>query len=126
MPGALNVLAQIGQPADGGGGPPGWWVAFFVIVVILAIGASIARTSWVRDMAKRRGLDPDDAAKAAFYGGDLGLAATYLKGDEPSAGQDVPARPAAERLAELADLRTQGLISDEEFAQRRQEIIDSI
>lgn len=122
----MGVLAQIAQDA-GDGGPPDSFIALFVIAVVLAVGVGVAKRSWIRDMAQRRGLDPDDASKAAFFGGELGVAAAYLKGDEPRAAALAPSsRPAAERLAELELLRDQQLITDAEYAERRRTIIDSI
>ncbi len=106
-----------------------------VVIVALVAGAvfivgmfvTIVKVAAARDMAARRGDDHDAAARVTLLGGNIGLAATYLKTPNQSSGAaDEPARSSAERLAELEVLRRERLITDEEAAKRRAEIIAEI
>ncbi len=97
-----------------------------VVAVVLVVGlfVLIVRLAAARDLAARRGHEPGEAAAVTLLGGGAGLAATYLKprgdghGGEPSAST-----LRAERLEELESLRQRHLITDEEAAARRAEII---
>lgn len=109
-------------------GPPGWFVALFVLAIILGIGTTVWRVSAARSMARRSGMDEGEAAAMSLLT-DNGLEATYVAsqlrdGVRPPA-DDSP-RGAAARLAELQSLRDQGLVTPDEYAARRAEIIGEI
>jgi hypothetical protein len=116
---------------DEGFGIPGWFVAAFVLVFVAGIGLTVYRIVAARGMATRSGMDPSDATRVALLDED-GLSATYLA-SQLRGGQvaPTPAPPAAEhstadRLRKLEDLRTQGLVTEDEYAQRRTAILDEL
>jgi hypothetical protein len=81
-----------------------------VCIVVLAVVAFVRN----RRVFRQAGIDPSTAGAQ--------LAVRYLKGQPGSA----VARTAADRLAELDELRNRGLITAEEYAARRAQIIDGI
>ncbi|MBO9520227.1 MAG: SHOCT domain-containing protein [Nocardioidaceae bacterium] len=113
-------------------GIPGVFVFFFVLVLAIGIGGTIWRVTAARDMARRSGLDADEATAMTLLS-DHGLEATYLashiephlRPGQPAAQSQTP-KPAAERLAELASLRDSGAITEAEYAERRKAVIDSV
>jgi hypothetical protein len=118
---------------EGGGGVGFGFGGIFVLFLVAALAMFVWRISLARRVARQHGLDPDQATELAILG-DNGLEATYLAGSlsdhrpiadpaTPSAG---PSRPAAERLAELARLRDEGLITAAEHDERRKAILDSL
>lgn len=116
-------------PESVGGFPAG-----FMLLVVLALIAGLAFTAWkvstARRMASSAGMDVGDATAMTLLS-DGGFEATYLASNlRPTSGapgETVPANPTAEsRLRELASLRDQGLITDDEHAARRQAIIDAV
>ena len=111
---------------------PGFFIAFFIIVLVLGVGTTVYRVSTARTMARNAGLDVDAAGAVALLE-DNGLSAAYVASSlrpvpaaAPTDASAPPARPAAERLAERQALKDSGVVSDSEYAARRQAIIDSI
>lgn len=143
-PGPIEACEDGSMPSftQQGGGP---WVercpdaaagfpAGLVVLVVLALVAGLALTVWkvstARRMARSAGMDVGDATAMTLLS-EEGFEATYLasnlRGTPGAPGQAAPATPTAEsRLRELAALRDQGLISDDEYATRRQAIIDAL
>jgi hypothetical protein len=81
-------------------------------------------------MARRSGMDPDEATAMTLLTDD-GFEATYLasnlRGESPAPAPASGAPPAAAgRLQELQGLLDRGLITEAEYAGRRQAIIDAI
>ena len=127
---------------DGGGGIPGWFGGLFVLAILGGIGVTVWRVTTARDMARRAGLDPNEATAVTLMSDD-GLGATYLAASlagqrppaqqQPDAGHVVadlsgasPARSTAERLQELQQLKEQGLVTEAEYDDRRKAILGSI
>ena len=106
---------------------PGAFVGFFILVLLIGLGTTIYRVSMARDMARRAGLDPDDAAAATLLT-DNGLDATYLAANLRQTQQQhvPPPRTAESRLQELKSLLDQGLISQTEYDERRKAILAEI
>jgi len=111
-------------------GVPAGFVALFVIAAIGGVGTTFYRMSTARNMAKKSGLDPDDAARMAFLEED-GLTATYVMSnlhpkDSASPKADEPDRTVEQRLTELDELRDKGMITQAEYDERRAAIVGSI
>jgi hypothetical protein len=100
---------------------------FFVFVVMFGVGSVVWRVSTARRMAQRAGMDTGDATMMALMTED-GLDSTYLASNlRDRRDPGTPVRPtSAERLTELQGLKDRGLITDAEYAARRQAIIDDI
>jgi hypothetical protein len=97
-------------PMPGGSpGIPGWFIALFVIIAVAGIGTSIWRFSVLRS----GGLNPFVAKEQL----EARLNQT-LTAPEHTAGNSIE-----QRLAELNDLHTRGIISDDELAAGRAKII---
>jgi len=114
-------------PASGFGGGV---IVLFLLVAALGIAFTVWQVSTARRMAVRSGMDPDEATAMTLLTDD-GFEATYLASNlrqsmSPPAPSAAPDRGADERLAELASLRDRGLVTEQEYAARRQAIIDSI
>jgi hypothetical protein len=119
-----------GGTFDTGPGIPDWFTLVFVLAACAAISFAIYRVSVARDLARKAGLD-EGAAGAIALLQENGLSATYLASSlsrerAAAAGVVQQPRPAAERLAELQQLRDSGAITEDEYAARRQAIIDSV
>ena len=113
----------------------------FFLFVVLAICGTVFKVAMARDMARRSGMDPDDAAMITLFDDD-GLSATYLASNlrTPPPSQPSPAGPAgsvrpkqptahavaAGRIQQLKGLLDDGVITQAEYAERRKAIIDSI
>jgi hypothetical protein len=123
--------------APSGSGIPSGFVVLFVLFAIGGIGVTIWRISSARSMARNAGMDPDTATAVTLFGSP-GLDATYLAASiraqqhteapppaAPAAAAPAP-RSSAERLQELTDLHTKGLLTNDEYEKRRREIVDSI
>lgn len=122
---------------DGGGdGFGGGFAAIVVVFVLIGAGVTIFKVSMARDMARKSGMDPDQATAMTLLSDD-GLDATYLASNlrpqvDASAAPAAPAATAAtgrsvsERLAELEALREQGLVTQVEYDARRTAILDSL
>ena len=134
-----------GSSTDDFGSPPGIFTAFivlfvvvFVVMVIVMVIGSIVRYTATRDMAKRRGASDADASTMALFGGGVGTAAVYLKDGSqmpgPTTAVSVPAVPAEagpgrsveERVREVRELETKGLITAEQATARVDEILRSV
>lgn len=107
-------LRSTERPSGGvmpGGGPgiPGWFIVLFVIVAVLAVGGSIWRYSVLRS----GGLNPFVAREQLEARLNQTLTAAV-----PGPGQSIE-----QRLAELTDLHTRGVITDEELSAGRAKII---
>lgn len=100
----------------GGSGIPSWFIALFVIAALVGIGTSIWRYSVLRS----GGLNPFVAREQLEAKLNQNLSA------QPGPpGQPAPpsAKSVEERLAELTDLHSRGVITDEELAAGRAKII---
>lgn len=106
-------------------GMPGIFVFFFVVTLVLGVGSFVWKISTARDLARRAGMDPDEATAMTIMT-ENGLESTYLASNLRNQTATTAAKPAAERLAELASLRDSGAITEDEHAERRREIIDSV
>jgi hypothetical protein len=126
-PSCLLTGDDVGPGIDDGMGFPGWFVAIGVLVAIVALLGVVYRVSLARSMARSAGLDEDDAARITLLDED-GLSATYLASQlrRPQTPSSAPPGSARDRLAELARLHADGLITDEEHAARRAAIIDQL
>jgi hypothetical protein len=107
--------------------PPGFAFVFF-LGVVLAIASAVWRVSTARRLAERSGMDPGEATMMTLMTED-GLDSTYLAAN--LRGQVAPPaqpRPStvAERLTELQDLKDRGLVTDAEYAERRQAILGEL
>jgi membrane protein YdbS with pleckstrin-like domain len=96
-----------------------------VIARILGYGTVALETASERG----RIVFPDIARPEAFRNAIWGQGATPVGvpgGALPSTAPAAAPPPAAQRLAELEDLRTRGLLSTEEYARKREEILKSL
>lgn len=127
-------------PDDGGlaggpgGGIPGGFVALFVLALFVGIGITIWKVSTARQLARQSGMDPNVATGITLLT-DNGLDATYVASSlrgrtQPDAA--APATPAAppqtasSRLEELKTLLDGGMVTQQEYDERRKAIIDSV
>jgi hypothetical protein len=94
---------------EGSPGIPGWFIALFVIIAVVGAVMGIWRYSVLRS----GGLTPFVAREQL----EARLNQT-LTAPPPGTGQSVE-----QRLAELADLHTRGVITDEELKAGRAKII---
>ena len=82
------------------------------------------------ETASERGriVFPDIARPEAFRNAIWGQGATPVgaPGGAPASAPAAAAPPAAQRLSELEDLRTRGLLSTEEYVRKREEILKSL
>ena len=93
-----------------GSGIPSWFIALIVIIGLGGIGTSIWRYSVLRS----GGLNPFVAREQPEAKLSQNLSATT---------STAPGRSVEERLAELNDLHSRGVITDEELAAGRAKII---
>lgn len=117
---------------DFGDGFAGLFGFFFVLVVVLGVAGTAWRVTTARRLAQQSGMDPDRAAEMALFT-ESGLEATYLASSlrQPPAAPAESAAPgqgsdAAARLRELQGLRDQGLITEDEYVERRRAIVDGV
>lgn len=108
-------------------GVPGWFGAVFVLVLGFGIAVAIYRVSSARRMASRAGLDPGEAARVTLLS-DEGYGATYLASQLRTRDQSSPVTPrsTAERLRELETLRSDRLVTEDEYAARRKAILEGL
>ena len=111
-------------------GPPAGFVALFVLAVVASIGFTIWKVSTARRMARDSGMSTSDATAMTLLS-DEGFEATYLASNlRPRRQQTVTPQPGtrstAERLRELQALLEQGLVTQDEYAARRQALIDGV
>src|SRR6476661_2347528 len=124
---------SLGGPTAGPGGA-GAAIGMLVVLGLLgSLGFTVWKVSTARRLARDSGMSTGDATAMALLTDD-GFEATYLASNlrgRPGTAAPVPppagaVRPFAERLRELAELRDQGVITDEEHDRRRSEILDSL
>lgn len=130
-----------------GSGPPAGFTALLALAVVAGVAVTVWKLVVARQMARGSGHDADRATGMALLT-DHGLEAQFLASslraptdaqpptvtpvptDPPDRGADgrgaPPARPVADRLRELDDLRTQGLVTEVEHAERRRAILDAL
>ena len=115
---------------SGDPGVPGSFVALFVLALIGGIAFTAWKVSTARRMARDSGMSESDATAMTLLS-DEGFEATYLASN--LRGQTTPpttpqpgTRSTAERLRELQALLEQGLITPDEYAARRQALIDGV
>ena len=110
-----------------GPGIPGWFVAFGFIIVLSGIVTTVWRVSAARNMARRAGLDQDDAVATALLTQN-GLDATYIAANlRPQYHGPAPTQGTAEsRLKQLKSLLDQGLVTQAEYDERRAAILAEI
>ncbi len=95
-------------------------VFFFIFVVVLIVSVVMAaiKFSRTRQMALDKGASENDALAVALSG-DVGTAAAFVKSAPTS-------RPTADRVREVRELQSQGLITEEQAESRIAEILKSI
>ena len=116
-----------------GAGFGGGFVFLFVLVALAGVVGAAWKVNAARTMARRSGMDPNEATAMTLLTDD-GLEATYLaanlRGESPApphaAAPTAPPALPADRLQALQDLKDRGLITETEYADRRQAIIDAI
>jgi hypothetical protein len=125
------------DPTADSGPSPGAMFGLFAVLALVVGGVGLYwRVSAARRIAEQAGLDPDTAVSTALLNHD-GLAATYLaanlgranlRSDEEPAVRSAPlsTNPTERRLTELKRLRDQDLISEDEYADRRKAILDTV
>jgi len=129
-----NVGGFGSDPSDPG--IPGAFVGWMIFVIAVGIGITVWRVSTARRLARNAGLDEGDATAVTLLGND-GLAATYVASAvqsaqqrrAPEARRDLPiprATSTEERLRELQRLHDEGLVTDDEYTQRRSAIVNSV
>jgi hypothetical protein len=112
------------------GGPPDAFVGLFVLGLLVSVGIMIYKVTMARDLARKSGMDPDQATAMTLLEDD-GLEATYLASNlrpsQPGHASPPPAeRSVTDRLAELERLRAQDLVTQSEYDARRAAILDSL
>jgi len=91
---------------------------------LLGYGTVVLETASEKGQIVFPDISRPEAFRNAIWGQAAG-AATAVTGIPSSRSR--PARPSsAERLAQLEDLRTRGLLSTEEYARKREEILSSL
>jgi hypothetical protein len=112
-----------------GGGMPGGFVLLFVLVVAAGIAITVWRVTTARQLARKAGMDPGQATAMSLLE-DNGLEATYLAANLRDRSTGTAAGPTTrsteDRLRELERLRDQGLVTSEEYDNRRRAILDSL
>ena len=93
---------------------------------LLGYGTVALETASERGRIVFPDISRPDAFRNAIWGQSIAPAA--VPGATPASPQSpaVPSPSAAQRLAELEDLRTRGLLSTEEYARKREEIVKSL
>jgi hypothetical protein len=126
MCGIIPLESDFLEPADTG--PPAGFVLLLVLILVAGAALMIWQVSAARRMARRSGMNQDDAAAMTLLTDD-GLAATYLAAtlrDRPAQPPQTPVRSSADRLRELASLLDQGLIIQAEYDERRRAILEDL
>jgi hypothetical protein len=107
-------------------GIPSGFVAIMVLVAIAGVVVTIYKVTMARDMARKSGMDPNQATAMTLLEDD-GLEATYLASNLRPQSQPPPAgRTVSERLAELEALLTEGRVTQAEYDERRAAILASL
>ena len=98
-------------------GIPGWFIGLIVIVAFVGIGSAIARGLY----RQSRGVDPffaKEQVEAAIVNSEL------LRPREAHASETYqPNKSIEQRLRELDDLHSRGVISDEELHAARAKVL---
>lgn len=71
------------------------FAALFILALIATVALAIFKAKFAGDLAERRGHDRNEAVTTTLLTGDLGLAASYLRGDvseDPSSRPDHDSR----------------------------------
>jgi hypothetical protein len=124
-----------------GPGIPGEVIGLMVLFGLIGLGVTVVKVAMARDMARRSGLDADDATAATLLS-ENGFEAAYLasslrrpagnheasdNGHVVADGSDRrPARSVEDRLRELQRLHDSGTVTDAEYAERRAAILSEI
>jgi hypothetical protein len=123
-----------------GGGGTGGFALIAVLVLMAGAVVTVYKVSMARDMARKSGMDAGQATAMTLLTDD-GLEATYLasslRGSSPtghppeqdqdtSSGSGSVGRTVSERLAELEQLREQGLVTQAEYDERRTAILSTL
>jgi hypothetical protein len=118
---------NVSYPGDPMGGAAAGFAVLFVLTVAAGIGFTLWRVSTTRSMARRAGMDPDEATAMTLLSDD-GFEATYLAAN--LRGHSPPPAPESasvgDRLRELQGLRDEGLVTPEEYDERRRAILDDL
>jgi hypothetical protein len=111
-------------------------MALFVLAVVLGVSMTAINVIKARELAERTGEPPDRAAWRVFFARDqraevrnLELRAELRERTDALGAQGAAAgddRPAAERLEELQELYRKGLVNEDEFAEKRREILGDV
>ena len=124
---------DVGMGSDDSG-VPGAFAAMFVLALLGGIAVTVWKVSAARRMARDSGMSEGDATAMALLTDD-GFEATYLAANlrgattPPTTPPTTPqpgTRSTAERMRELQTLLEQGLITQDEYAARRQALIDGV
>lgn len=131
------MLALLSLPPDGSivlDGDPfasgradsgfGGFGALVVLFMLVGVGIAVYKIWWAGELARRRGHDPSEARLTSFLTGDEGTAAAYMRAERQPTSK--PSPTVEERLRQLEQLRSQGLVTDDEFAAKRTEILDDL
>lgn len=133
---------------------PGGFVALLILVVIVSVAMSVVNAGKARDLAQRTGDDPGRAMWRMWSSNDQRRELRQMEHEaemqeenerlarlqretnerlrrfeQTSRVADASLRddrPAAERLEELQDLYTKGLVNEDEFADMRREILGDV
>lgn len=115
-----------------GAGLPGGFVLLMLLVLIGGIALTVWKVTTARRMARDSGMSESDATTMTLLSDD-GFEATYLASNlrpRPAPPVDPAPQPGtrstAERIRELQALLEQGLITQDEYAARRQALIDGV
>ena len=93
-------------------GIPGWFIAIFIVMILVAIGSAIARAAY-RSSRGVSPIFPREQVEAAIVNSQA------MRPAEP----EQPHKTIEERLAELDDLHSRGVISDDEWHEGRSKAI---
>lgn len=122
-------------------GIPGEFIGLMVVFGLIGLGITVIKVSMARDMARRSGLDADEAT-AAMLLSEHGFEAAYLASNlrrttgAPAAADNghvvadltdrAPARSIEDRLRELQRLHDTDVVTDAEYAERRAAILAEV
>jgi hypothetical protein len=98
---------------------------FFGLIVVAGIVTTIWRVRATRSLAKSAGLDPDSAAAVALTD-PTATSAMIIASRMGQQGGQPAGHDAASRLKELDGLKAQGLITDQEYADKRAAILNGL
>jgi hypothetical protein len=99
-------------------GVPGWFIAAFVIIALVGVGSTIARALY----RQSRGVDPffaKEQVEATIVNSEL-----MRPREEHPHDAEQPHKSIEQRLTELEDLHSRGVISDEELRAARANVLE--